>query len=237
MKFIILATIVLSVLPCFSQVKDKKVPDRNCRIIFLERPKGGVEKVQLFDGEISREIRFSTMNLSGVIKVPGGDMVLGMTPDPVLDPESFPKGAPIVKIPAKVTDCYLIVVSDPQNKILPVRILLVDSSDGQLKAGQTLWINFTNQNIAGKLGKETVKIPAKSKVVSDAPLRKSGYYLASFLYQPNSKSKFLPVMKKSWWFDATSKHLGFIVSTGGKLPKIFTLRDRPAPKPVKGKDE
>ena len=236
MKFIILATIALSVLPCFSQVKDKKIPDRNCRIIFLQRPKGAPESTHLFDGEVSREIRFSTMNLSAVIKVPGGDLVLGMTPDAVLGLENFPKGAPTVKIPAKVTDCYLVVVSDPQNKILPVRILLVDSSDGQLKAGQTLWINFTNQNIVGKLGKETLKIPAKSKVVGDAPLRKSGYYLASFLYQPNKESKFQPVMKKSWWHDATSKHLGFITSTGGKLPKIFTLRDRPAPKPVKVKN-
>jgi len=239
MKFLILATFILSALPCFSQVKDKVVQDRSCRVIFLQRPKGAPEKAHIFDGAISHEVFLSTRNLSPVIKLPGGevDLLLGMTPDPVLDPENFPKGAPTVKIPATFTNFYLVVVSDLNNKILPVKMLLVNASDGKLKAGQTLWINFTNQNIAGKLGEETLKLPAKSKVISEAPLRKSGYYLASFFYQPNSKSKLLPVMRKSWWFDATSKHIGFVVNTGAKLPKIFTLRDKPAPKPAKEKNQ
>lgn len=237
MKFLIIATLALSSLPCFSQDKaNEKVKDRTCRIIFLERPKGAPEKAQLFDGTTSREIRFSTMNLSEEIKLPGDALMLGMTADLVSDPENFPEGAPTVKIPAKVTDFYLVVVSDLKNKILPVRMLLVDASDGELDTGETLWINFSSYNIAGKLGKETLKIPAKAKVIGKAPLSASGYFKASFLYQPNSKSKYLPVMKKSWWFDATSKNLGFIINTGGKLPKIFTLRDRPAPKSVKAKN-
>ena len=236
MKFLFLATIVLSSLPCFSQVKAKdEAKERTCRVVFLERPKGAPKKAYLFDGKISHEVRLSTMNLSGVIKLPGGegDLVLGMTPDPVLDPENFPKGAPTVTIPAKMTDFYLVVVSDPKNKIFPVRMLLVDASYGELNAGQTLWINFTNHGIKAKLGNEPLMIPAKAKVVGKAPLRASGYYKATFLYQPDSKSKFLPVMKKSWWFDATSKNLGFIISNGAKLPKIFMFRDRPAPAPIK----
>ena len=221
-------------MPCFSQEKTEE-KERTCRVVFLQRPKGAPEKAQLFDGVDSHEVRLSTRNLSGVIKLPGGEggLTLGMTPDPVLEPENFPKGAPTVKIPANFTDFYLVVVSDLKNKILPVKMLLVDASDGSLRTGQTLWINFTDYNIKAQLGKERLNVRAKSKVISGAPLRDSGYYKASFLYQPNSKSKFLPVMKKSWWFDATSKNLGFIIKTGSKLPKIFMFRDRPAPTPVK----
>jgi hypothetical protein len=114
---------------------------------------------------------------------------------------------------------------------------LVDASDGSLRTGQTQWINFTKYRIKAQLGKEPLMVPARAKVISDAPLRDSGYYKAAFLYQPNSKSEFLPVMKKSWWFDATSKNLGFIINTGNKLPKIFMFRDRPVPKPAKDKNE
>jgi hypothetical protein len=238
MKYLILATIVLSSMPCFSQVKANE-KERTCRVVFLERPNGAPETAHIFDGATSHEVRLSTRNLSRVIKLHGseGGMVLGMTPDPVPDPENFPKDAPTVKIPARMTDFYLVVVSDLKNKILPVRMLLVDASDGKLNTGETLWINFSKYRVAGKLGKESLMIPAKAKVVGKAPLRTSGYYEASFLYQPNSKSKFLPVMKKSWWFDATSKNLGFIINTGNKLPKIFMFRDRPVPKPAKDKNE
>lgn len=234
MKYIILATIVLSSMPCFSQVKAKE-KERTCRVVFLQRPNGAPETAHIFDGATSHEVRLSTRNLSRVIKLPGGEggLLLGMTPDAVLDPENFPKDAPTVKIPARITDFYLVVISDLKNKILPVKMLLVDASDGSLRTGQTQWINFTTYRIKAKLGKEPLMVPAKSKVVSGAPLRNSGYYKASFLYQPNSKSKFLPVMNKSWWFDATSKNLGFIINTGNKLPKIFMFRDRPPPKPVK----
>ena len=239
MKFLILATIILSALPCFSQVKDKAVKDRSCRVIFLQRPNGAPEVAHIFDGEISHKVLLSTRNLSPVIKLPGGevDLLLGMTIDPVLDPENFPTGAPTVKIPATFTNFYLVVVSDLKNKVFPVKMMLVNASDTNLKAGQTLWINFTDQAIGGNLGKEKLKLPAKSKLISEAPLRKSGYYLAEFFYQPNSKSKFLPVMRKSWWFDAKSKNIGFVVNTGAKLPKIFTLRDKPAPKPPKPKGD
>ena len=226
MKFLILAAILLSSTPCFSQKVEKQ---RTCRIVYLERRQGEPEKAHLFDQTTSREVMLPSKNLTDVIKLPAGDLLLGMTPEPVLDPENFPEGAPRLKVPARITDFYLIVVSDPKNKILPLRMILVDAGDGVLKKGETLWINLTTYRIAGKLGKESLIVPAKAKVVGKAPLSDSGYFKARFTYQPNSKSAFLPVMYKSWWFDAKSKNLGFIIKSGGRLPKIFTFIDHRAP--------
>lgn len=76
------------------------------------------------------------------------------------------------------------------------------------------------------MGEERIVIPPSKISISSPPLKDSGYFLAEFAYQKHSEGPFLPVMRKSWWFDATSKNLGFIVDTGARMPKIFTVRDR-----------
>jgi hypothetical protein len=226
MKFLVVAIFSLSYLPCLSAPKEK---ERTCRIIFLQRPVDAPREVHLFDGEASRKVALPGMNFSEVVKLPPGNISLGMTPDAVAAPEDFPKDAPTARIPEGITDFYLIVVSDPENKILPVRMLPVDAGDQQLKAGQTLWINLTTDAIAGKLGNETLRVPPGKRVVGKAPMSASGYYKAAFAYQPGGEGEYLPIMKKSWWFDANSKSLGFIIASGGRLPRIFTFRDRRIP--------
>ena len=226
MKFLFIITLALAFLPCLSEGSEKV---RTCRIIFLDPPRGAPKELHLFDGTASRKVQLSGMNLSEVIKLPKGDLVLGMTPAPVRNLENFPKGAPTVKIAAKITDFYLIVVSDPENKIVPIRILPVDVGDKQPKLGQTLWVNLTAHAITGKLGNKSLTVPPDTRVIGEAPLPGSGYYKAEFQYQLNGEGEFLPVMNKSWWFDAKSKHLGFIINSRRRLPKIFTFIDKLAP--------
>lgn len=226
MKFLVIVTLALSCLPCFSVGSEMA---RTCRIVFVDPPREAIKEVQFFDGVASRKILLPSKSLSEVIKLPGGDLVLGMTPDPVLNSESFPKGAPTVKIPAKVTDFYLIVVSDPENKILPLRILPVNIRDKKLKLGQTLWVNLTAHTIKGELGNLSLIVPPDTRVISEAPLPASGYYKAEFQYQLNGEGEFLQVMRKSWWFDAKSKNLGFIVNSRRMLPRIFSFRDKLTP--------
>ncbi len=226
MKFLAFVTLVLSSISCFS---DGSETARTCRIIFLNPSREAPKEVQFFDGVASRKIRLPSKNLSEVIKLPAGDLVLGMTLDPVRKPEDFPKDTPTLKVPAKITDFYLIVVSDPENKILPLRMLPVDVADKKPKLGQTLWINLTAHAIKGELGNKSLTVPPAARVIGEAPLPASGYYKAEFQYQPNGKGEFLQVMRKSWWFDAKSKNLGFIVNSSRRLPRIFTCRDKRAP--------
>ncbi len=223
--------LLLSCLPGLSQEEKK---ERTCRLLFLERPQDAPAEGQLFDGTSSHKVSLSGMNFSEVVKLPDGDLVLGMTADPVATPEEFPKGAPTVTIPAQITDLYLIVASDPENKVLPIRMLPLDVGGQKLKAGETLWINLTGHSIKAMLGQEPLTVPPRGKVVGRPPLAASGYYKAAFLYQPDAQGEFLPIMRKSWWFDGKSKNLGFIIASGGRLPSIFTFRDyRDAEEPKK----
>lgn len=217
--------LLLLLLSCLSGLSKEEKKDRTCRLLFLERPQDAPAEAQLFDGTSSHKVSLSGMNFSEVVKLPEGDLVLGMTAGPVAKLEDFPKGAPTVKIPAKISDLYLIVASDPENKVFPVRMLPLDVGGQKIKAGETLWINLTAHAIKGMLGNEPLTVPPGGKVVGKAPLAANGYYKAAFLYQPDAKGELLPIMRKSWWFDGQSKNLGFIVASGGRLPSIFTFRD------------
>jgi hypothetical protein len=224
MKSLVCLALFLSCLPCFSEGGG-----RTCRIIFPDRPRNAPEHVQLFDGTASRKVLLASMNFSDVVTLPAGDLVLGMTADPVAKGGELPEGAPTVKVHGSITDFYLIVVSDPDNKILPVRMLPVDAGDERPKTGQTLWVNLTTHSITLNLASGSLIVPPGERIVGEPPLAASGYYKAEFLYQPDGKGEFLPLMTKSWWFDANSCHLGFIMDSGRRLPTIFTIRDKRTP--------
>lgn len=233
MKCLILACLFIMNFSVYAQEVAK---NRTCRILFLERHGEAPTEAYLFDGEKSHKVLLPSLNFSEVVELPVGDITIGMSPESIDSPEDFPRDAPTAKIPAQQNDIYLLLFSDPGNKILPVRIQPINIGKGNLEPGQTLWINYTQHRIAAKLGTEELLIPAMGKAVSPPPLATSGYFLAQFLYQPDATGDFSPIMRKSWWFDAKSKNLGFIINTGGRLPKIFTFRDRRLAESPAGKE-
>lgn len=225
-KSLFIATFFFS---CLFGASEGSAQERTCRVIFADRNRDAPEEVHLFDGVSSRKVTLSDMNFSEVMTLPSGDLALSLTQHLVSNPGEIPPGSPTLKVSAGTTDVYIIVLSDPENKTLPLRMLPADSGDQVPKTGETLWVNLSPHTIKGKLGNGNFTLPAGGRMVAKAPLPESGYYKAEFQYQPDGAGEFLPVMKKSWWFDATSRNLGFIIDTGERLPKIFAFRDRRDP--------
>lgn len=228
----LLATLllILNGVPLAAQQEGEKI-ERTCRILFLNKPADAPDEAFLFDGKTSHKVSLPSMNFSQLVKLPSvtfpdGKFTIWLTPEKIEKAEEFPSGAPSVTLPNHATDIYLILASDPSNDILPVRIKPLNVDDSKLKPGETLWINLTPHKIAAKLGEAQLVIDPMKQAVSSPPLEENGYYKAQFIYQRDAKGDFLPIMRKSWWFDATSKNLGFMISSGARLPKIFTFRDR-----------
>lgn len=231
MKYILIPLLICFSLSLSGQQEESTEQVRYCRVLFLNKPADAPDYAFIFDGkDTSHKVGLSSMNFSRVVELPGGPLTIGLSAEEVVVPEEFPKGAPKLKIPEGVNDIYLLLTSDPSNQALPVRIRPLNVDDSKLQAGETLWINLSPHNVAAQFGEKQVMIPAMKQTVSPPPLENSGYYLAKFIYQKNGEGRYWPVMKKSWWFDASSKRLGFILDTGGRLPKIFSFRDsRTAP--------
>lgn len=198
---------------------------RSCRIVFPERPQDAPKIAYLFDGSKSQRVALPSMNLSEVIELPNGELTIAMTPNEISDPKVLSPSAPLLRIPEKVMDFYIIITPDPKNQDLPVKMNLVDTGGGKLNSGETLWYNFTEHRIIAKLGSAEMSVDPKGRTISKDPAPTSGYYAARFAYQVEGKGAFAPITEQHWWHDAENRHLGFIVNSGGKLPKIFFYRD------------
>jgi hypothetical protein len=193
--------------------------------VFPERPNDAPKSAFLFSGGKTASLALPSMNLSEVIELPLGNITVTMTSQEIKDPKLLPADAPQLTIPEDIVDCYIIVLADRTNKQLPIKLNLVDSGDGKLKNGETLWYNFTKHRILAKLGKFDLSVMPGSRAISQAPAASSGYFIARFAYQENGTAPVAPITEQSWWFDADHKHVGFMVNTGGKLPKIYYYRD------------
>jgi hypothetical protein len=201
---------------------------RNCRIVFPERPNDAPKTAYLFDGQKSLAVTLPSMNFSEVITLPPGELTLLMTAEEIRDPENLPRGAPKLRIAEGIRDFYILVSPDPDNAMLAVKMTLVDAGR-KLKSGETLWFNLTDHLIAAKLGQGRMTVAPKGITISKDPVPKSGYYKAELAYQPNGEGNFQRITEQSWWHDTRSRHLGFIVNTGGMLPRIYFFRDYRAP--------
>jgi hypothetical protein len=203
---------------------------RTCRIVFPNRSNDAPKKAYLFDGTKSHRVMLPSMNFSQIIELPLGELTMQMTPNAIKDAKNLPPKAPSFKVPKTVTDFYILVSSDPENSVIPIKMEIISLSDGKLKAGETLWINSTDHPVQANLGETKTLITANTQKISKSPASASGYYKARFTYQRDGKGEFKKITEQSWWHDVNNRHLGFIFDKGERLPKLFFLRDfRPKP--------
>lgn len=213
----------------FSGIVEAK--PRSCRLVYPERPRGAPKFAFLFDGEKSQRAVLSSMNLSPVVELPKGDLTIALTSSEVVDPESLSPETPKLRVPEGVDDFYILITPDPKNAVLPVKMNLVDPGGGKLKPSETLWFNSTPHQIEGKLGNSRLSVKPRGRAISKSPVTQSGYYKAEFVYKEDGEGSFAPITEQSWWHDVNSRHLGFIVNTGGRLPKLYFFRDFRPPTP------
>ena len=222
-KLLIPLVIFLSVVSVFSQ--DLKKTDRTCRMVFPEKPSNSPRFIYLYDGKDNHKLYLSAVNFSDVVKLKSGDIDLVIAPEPIIDPENIPSEYPRLSVPAEIKNFYIFLALDKKNKVMPLQMRMINLDDGKFNLGYTLWCNFTNHRIAAKLGQSKMSVAARKSTISKEPLPSSGYYKAELIFQPNSTGKFRRITEQQWWFDASSRHVGFIADRGGRLPRIYFFRD------------
>lgn len=198
---------------------------RTCRIVFPERPNNSPKVAYLFNGKESIQVSLPSMNFSKVITLPKGELNLLLTATEITDLENLPLNAPRLTVPEDVNDFYIFVSPDSSNTGMPLRMNIVNTSDGKLKPGETLWFNLTEHRVIAKLGDNKMSVTPKSTTISKDPLPESGYYKAEFAFQRYARGEFHRITEQHWWHDSRSRHVGFIADSGGRLPRIYFYRD------------
>ena len=220
---------LLCLLPALATAESKG--PRTCRILFLGATADAPEKLHLFDGKSSQEVELPRMNLSPVYHLPAGPMALRMLPAPAADPASVSADAPGVTLAESVTDFYLLVSSDPANKIAPVKLQVIDVNPADFKQGEMLWFNLTANSIGGRLGTEQLAMAANSKTIVKSPAAKNEDYDVNLAYRMPGNERLYPLCETKWVHDTRSRMLFFVVSQNdNRTPRVMGFPDyREAP--------
>jgi hypothetical protein len=222
LKLATLFGLIILTVPAFAQ----KVSPRTCRILFLEAPASAPQKLFLFDGVSSQEVDLPRMNFSQVYDIAAGNTRLLLLPAPVTKPEEIPAGAPEVTIPESIGDCYLIVSSNPANKIAPVSIQVVNASANQFKNGQMFWFNLTQNNIGGQIGSQALRLAPSSRKIIDAPALSATSYVAKIGYVISGETNIQPICETQWQHNPDSRMVVFVFNQNhNATPRVMGFSD------------
>ena len=211
--------------PLLATAQDKP-QKRTCRILFLNPPPNAPAKLFLFDGVASQEVELPEMNFSDVYQISGGDTNVHLLPGAVLKPEEIPAGAPVQKLPAAITDFYIVVSGDPANKIAPVQFQIIDAGPEKFRKGQMMWYNLTTHTVGGQLGNQKLAMNRQSRVIVDAPASGEEDFDVKLFYAIKGDPKVHPICETKWLHDPRSRMVMF-VSGGAQAatPQIACFKD------------
>lgn len=204
---------------------------RTCRILFLNPLSDAPAKLFLFDGVTSQEVELPEMNFSPVYKIAEGDTNIHLLPRSVLKPEGIPVGAPSGKLSTAIQDFYIVVSSDPGNKVVPVKFQIIDAGSQKFKKGQMMWYNLTDNAVGGNLGSQKLAIKGQSRAIIDAPARGEEAFDVNLSYVISGSAQFHPICQTKWFHDPRSRMVMFVYGGAqNTAPEIAGFKDfRSAP--------
>lgn len=215
--------VMLAPMPGFAQ---RETRGHTCRILFFDAPAGAPQKLFLFDGSSSQEVDLPKMNFSQLYQLASGKIAVTLLPEAIDDPEKIPVGAPKVSVPEGVVDFYLLVTSDKENKVAPVRMQVVNAGMDRLRPGQMLWFNLTPNIIEGKVGIQRLQAMPNSRVVLDPPARAAGEFPIKLSFRIPGDGRSHPLFSTSWGHDPRSRNIVFAdVQPGSRTPRVRAFND------------
>jgi hypothetical protein len=137
-----------------------------------------------------------------------------------------PAGAPTAGIAASIRDFYLIVSSDPANKVAPVKMQVIDADAAHFKPGQMLWFNLTQNKVGGIVGTRKLAIHPNSRLILDAPSNRPEEYHVNIHFIAPGKERPEPLCETNWFHDPRSRSVLFILQPpGSNIPRIQGFPD------------
>lgn len=199
---------------------------RTCRILFLGAPADAPTTLVLFDGTGSRPVELPRMSLSPVYDLPPGDLVLRMLREAPEKPELVNPAAPKVALGAAISDFYLLVSSDTENKVAPVRLQVINASPKDFKPGEMLWFNLTPNMVGGKVGSENLAMMPNSRVILKSPASGTEDYPVNLTYKMPDNDRLYPLCETKWVNDPRTRSILFVIAqTGSRTPRVVGFPD------------
>jgi len=225
-----LIVLLLALLPVVSFAQEKS--RRTCRVLVLGESGSVPSPLYLHDGTTARQIDLPRMNLSQTYPMPAGALNLKLLSAPPVEGQPINPATPGAAVGENIGAFYLLLTADPTNKVVPVRMQVIDASVERFKPGQMLWYNLTGVDVGGQVGKQQVAVKARSKAIVDAPASVHEDYNVNLSYKHAKDGKTYPICETKWLHNPAARTVLFIVTEGDSpIPRVMSFRDNPeAPK-------
>lgn len=198
----------------------------SCRVLFLDGPDDAPDTLHLFDGSSFHEVEAPRMNFSQVYQLPAGPRGLRLFGERPEDLESLPEGAPSGRILRGMKDIYLLLMSDPENQVAPVRVEVIDASQERIRMGQILWFNLTKTTIVGKVGSRKLRLGPMKRTLMKAPEGKPGDYGINLEYRRAGVKDRFPLCETKWRHDPRARSVAFVIPPKrGRTPRVLVFPD------------
>jgi hypothetical protein len=219
MKIILLLLSLASMLQAQENV-------RTCRILFPNAPQQPAGSYYLFDGQTSQEVTLPRLSFSPVYKLRPGDIKIWLLTTPVGKPEEIPPGSPEVTVNAATKDIYLLIITDPENRVLPMRMEVVNANYDKIRLGEMLWINLTPKHLAGTVGKAPLNLAANSSALLKAPASSHEDYPVEIYFRVTNDDRTHPLIESQWRHDPRSRSVVFVYDEGRRrAPRVMSFSD------------
>ena len=223
--------ILLLSLVIFSDAQDAV---HTARILYLNGPEEDTGPYYLFDGAETHEVKLPQLSLSPVVDLRPGSLKLWLLRTPVADVESVPEGTPFVLVPADIRDFYLICLIDPTNRVIPIRMQLVNANTESIGRGEMLWFNLTAKPLAGTVGSRTLRLEAQATTLVQEPATGNKDYPIELYFRVEGDDRTHPLIESQWRHDPRSRSLVFVFDEGKRrAPRVMAFWDFRMPKEKK----
>lgn len=199
---------------------------RTCRILLLGAQDDSPKTVYLNDGTATQKVDLPSLNFSDVYQLAPGNIVLKLCQAPPTEMQPIPADAPSAKVSETITDCYLLVTSDPKNAQLPLRFQVVDANPAGFRLGEMMWMNLTPYRVGGTVGSRTLSMKPNSQTIVSAPTDGPGFYPVKIGYDPGNDKKTILLVSTEWPHNPGDRNIVFVMMLpNGKIPRIMGYSD------------
>lgn len=201
---------------------------RTCRILFLGAPPDAARTIFLHDGTQAREVELPRMNLSDVYPLPTGPLTLRLLQKAPIDGAPIATGAPQVTVDEATKELYLLISADPENKVTPLRMQVINANSDSFAKGQMMWYNLSSNRVGGQVGSQKLAMDPKSRVILDAPAKGNADYNVNLSYYIPGREALYPLCETKWHHDPKARGIYFIVNhPGSRTPRVMGFPDYP----------
>ena len=217
---------VLLLLLTYASVLMAQEDQRTCRILFPGGSEQHAGKHFLFDGADCQEVTLPRLSLSPIYKMRAGEIRIHLLKSPVRAIEEIPLGSPSAILSPDARDIYLLISNDPENRVLPLKMRVVNASDEKIRKGEMLWFNLTQKHVTGKMGVATLNLTANSSAIVKSPATALGDYPVQIDFRVPNDDRIHPLIESQWYHDPRSRSLVFVFDDGKRrAPKIMAFSD------------